>query len=145
MYVLHFNLLSRRYATSCNSDQDCAVRTLCKIHVLFSVFSHLIFSCRLLNFLYGPDFPPFKVPEEDMKFIPKSMTNETVAQTWFRLLHIIGYLVTEVVLRTCFCFDQSDLEKVATLVLLTSKSLFTTSPHHLLIQNRRQKVFDNEA
>nr|CAB3265419.1 ral GTPase-activating protein subunit beta [Phallusia mammillata] len=45
---------------------------------------------RLLTFLYGPDFPSYKVSEEDMKFIPKEMNNEVVAQTWFRVLHIIS-------------------------------------------------------
>ncbi|KAM4691267.1 ral GTPase-activating protein subunit beta isoform 2-T2 [Rhinophrynus dorsalis] len=45
---------------------------------------------RLLRFICGPSFPPFKVPEEDASLIPAEMDNECVTQTWFRFLHILS-------------------------------------------------------
>ncbi|KAI2663943.1 Ral GTPase-activating protein subunit beta [Labeo rohita] len=45
---------------------------------------------RLLRFMYGPSFPPFKVPEEDSSLIPAEMDNDCVAQTWYRFLHMLS-------------------------------------------------------
>ncbi|XP_055507936.1 ral GTPase-activating protein subunit beta isoform X5 [Leucoraja erinacea] len=45
---------------------------------------------RLLQFTYGPSFPPFKVPDEDASLIPAEMDNDCVAQTWFRVLHMLS-------------------------------------------------------
>ncbi|XP_072918378.1 ral GTPase-activating protein subunit beta isoform X6 [Hemitrygon akajei] len=45
---------------------------------------------RLLRFTYGPSFPPFKVPDEDASLIPAEMDNDCVAQTWFRVLHMLS-------------------------------------------------------
>ncbi|XP_072100908.1 ral GTPase-activating protein subunit beta isoform X6 [Mobula birostris] len=45
---------------------------------------------RLLRFTYGPSFPPFKVPDEDASLIPSEMDNDCVAQTWFRVLHMLS-------------------------------------------------------
>ncbi|XP_052456370.1 ral GTPase-activating protein subunit beta isoform X1 [Carassius gibelio] len=45
---------------------------------------------RLLRFMYGPSFPPFKVPEEDAGLIPAEMDNDCVSQTWYRFLHMLS-------------------------------------------------------
>ncbi|XP_064420531.1 ral GTPase-activating protein subunit beta [Latimeria chalumnae] len=45
---------------------------------------------RMLRFMYGPSFPPFKIPDEDANLIPAEMDNECVAQTWFRFLHMLS-------------------------------------------------------
>uniref|UniRef100_A0A8C1QKG7 Ral GTPase-activating protein subunit beta n=1 Tax=Cyprinus carpio TaxID=7962 RepID=A0A8C1QKG7_CYPCA len=45
---------------------------------------------RLLRFMYGPSFPPFKVPEEDASLIPAEMDNDCVSQTWYRFLHMLS-------------------------------------------------------
>uniref|UniRef100_A0A672MQG2 Ral GTPase activating protein non-catalytic subunit beta n=1 Tax=Sinocyclocheilus grahami TaxID=75366 RepID=A0A672MQG2_SINGR len=45
---------------------------------------------RLLRFMYGPSFPPFKVPEEDASLIPAEMDNDCVGQTWYRFLHMLS-------------------------------------------------------
>ncbi|XP_067856258.1 ral GTPase-activating protein subunit beta isoform X5 [Heptranchias perlo] len=45
---------------------------------------------RLLRFTYGPSFPPFKVPDEDANLIPAEMDNDCIAQTWFRILHMLS-------------------------------------------------------
>uniref|UniRef100_UPI00398E90BE ral GTPase-activating protein subunit beta isoform X4 n=1 Tax=Pristiophorus japonicus TaxID=55135 RepID=UPI00398E90BE len=45
---------------------------------------------RLLRFTYGPAFPPFKVPDEDATLIPPEMDNDCIAQTWFRILHMLS-------------------------------------------------------
>ncbi|XP_051986112.1 ral GTPase-activating protein subunit beta-like isoform X6 [Xyrauchen texanus] len=45
---------------------------------------------RLLRFMYGPSFPPFKVPEEDATLIPAEMDNDCVSQTWYRFLHMLS-------------------------------------------------------
>ncbi|KAI1897030.1 hypothetical protein AGOR_G00078920 [Albula goreensis] len=47
-------------------------------------------TARLLQFTYGPSFPPFKVPDEDASLIPAEMDSDCVAQTWFRFLHILS-------------------------------------------------------
>ncbi len=39
--------------------------------------------------MYGPSFPPFKVPEEDASLIPVEMDNDCVSQTWYRFLHML--------------------------------------------------------
>lgn len=64
----------------------------------------LLFVClfrrphRLLRFMYGPSFPPFKVPEEDSSLIPAEMDNDCVAQTWYRFLHMLRSAVKRTLL-----------------------------------------------
>jgi len=54
--------------------------------LIFSVFYQIF---RLLTFLYGPNFPVYKIPQDIAKYVPKAMDNEHVTQTWFRILHLI--------------------------------------------------------
>ncbi|XP_039949360.1 ral GTPase-activating protein subunit beta isoform X12 [Bactrocera tryoni] len=51
---------------------------------------NLALTARLLEFTYGPAFPELKISEEDAQLIPADMTNDCVAQTWYRLLRTIG-------------------------------------------------------
>ncbi|XP_031623328.1 ral GTPase-activating protein subunit beta isoform X4 [Contarinia nasturtii] len=51
---------------------------------------NLALTARLLEFLYGPSFPELKILEEDAQLIPSGMTNDCVAQTWYRFLRTIG-------------------------------------------------------
>ncbi|XP_050435696.1 ral GTPase-activating protein subunit beta isoform X9 [Adelges cooleyi] len=51
---------------------------------------NLALTSRLLTFMYGPDFPQLKIPIEDSQLIPPGMSNDTIAQSWFRLLQTIG-------------------------------------------------------
>ncbi|XP_055376416.1 ral GTPase-activating protein subunit beta isoform X15 [Condylostylus longicornis] len=51
---------------------------------------NLILTARLLEFSYGSSFPELKVLEEDAQLIPAGMTNDCIAQTWYRFLRIIG-------------------------------------------------------
>ncbi|ESO90184.1 hypothetical protein LOTGIDRAFT_233979 [Lottia gigantea] len=45
---------------------------------------------RLLRIMHGPDYPELVIIEnDDVQIIPEGMTNECIAQTWFRFLHII--------------------------------------------------------
>ncbi|XP_065357088.1 ral GTPase-activating protein subunit beta isoform X5 [Calliphora vicina] len=51
---------------------------------------NLALTARLLEFTYGPAFPELKISEEDAQLIPVGMTNDCVAQTWYRFLRTIG-------------------------------------------------------
>ncbi|XP_041638494.1 ral GTPase-activating protein subunit beta-like [Cheilinus undulatus] len=45
---------------------------------------------RLLALTFGPSFPQFKVPDEDVALIPADMEDERVSHTWFRFLHLLS-------------------------------------------------------
>lgn len=61
---------------------------------------NLALSARLLDFMYGSSsFPELKIPDEDIQLIPSDMTNDCVAQSWYRFLRIIGS-------PTAFCCPQ---------------------------------------
>ncbi|KRG02484.1 ral GTPase-activating protein subunit beta isoform X12 [Drosophila mojavensis] len=51
---------------------------------------NLALTARLLEFSYGPDFTQLKNAEEDSQLIPAGMSNDCVAQTWYRFLRMIG-------------------------------------------------------
>lgn len=51
---------------------------------------NLALTSRVLQFMYGPQFPNIKLSEEDSHLVPADMSNECVAQAWFRFLHTIG-------------------------------------------------------
>ncbi|ELT94828.1 hypothetical protein CAPTEDRAFT_133737 [Capitella teleta] len=51
---------------------------------------NLAFTARVLQIMYGPDFPQLHIPEEDQSLIPASTTDDCIAQCWFRFLHILG-------------------------------------------------------
>ncbi|XP_037904139.1 ral GTPase-activating protein subunit beta isoform X8 [Hermetia illucens] len=51
---------------------------------------NLALTARLLEFTYGPTFPELKIVEEDAQLIPNGMTNDCIAQTWYRFLRTIG-------------------------------------------------------
>lgn len=51
---------------------------------------NLALTARLLEFMYGPSFPELKIPDEDNLLIPLEMTNDCVAQSWYRFLRIMG-------------------------------------------------------
>ncbi|KAL4239114.1 hypothetical protein ACF0H5_003817 [Mactra antiquata] len=47
-------------------------------------------TARLLKFMYGPDYPELVVSEDDGgMLVPSDMSNDCIAQSWFRFLHII--------------------------------------------------------
>ncbi|XP_064603525.1 ral GTPase-activating protein subunit beta-like isoform X2 [Liolophura sinensis] len=48
-----------------------------------------VLTCRLLRFMYGPDYPELQLSEEDAQLLPGEITNDCVAQSWFRFLHIL--------------------------------------------------------
>ncbi|XP_017114999.1 ral GTPase-activating protein subunit beta isoform X15 [Drosophila elegans] len=51
---------------------------------------NLALTARLLEFSYGPAFPQLKNADEDNQLIPIGMSNDCVAQTWYRFLRMIG-------------------------------------------------------
>ncbi|XP_034665277.1 ral GTPase-activating protein subunit beta isoform X11 [Drosophila subobscura] len=51
---------------------------------------NLALTSRLLEFSYGPAFPQLKNADEDGQLIPVGMSNDCVAQTWYRFLRMIG-------------------------------------------------------
>uniref|UniRef100_A0A1A9UMW0 Rap-GAP domain-containing protein n=1 Tax=Glossina austeni TaxID=7395 RepID=A0A1A9UMW0_GLOAU len=51
---------------------------------------NLALTARLLDFTYGSAFPELKISEEDAQLIPAGMTDDCVAQTWYRFLRTIG-------------------------------------------------------
>ncbi|XP_017859535.1 PREDICTED: ral GTPase-activating protein subunit beta isoform X13 [Drosophila arizonae] len=51
---------------------------------------NLALTARLLEFSYGPDFTQLKNADEDSQLIPAGMSNDCVAQTWYRFLRMIG-------------------------------------------------------
>lgn len=50
----------------------------------------LALTARALEFMYGPAFPELKILEEDAQLIPQTMSNDSIAQTWYRFLRLIG-------------------------------------------------------
>ncbi|KAF7994357.1 hypothetical protein HCN44_003829 [Aphidius gifuensis] len=50
----------------------------------------LALTAKLLNIMYGPMFPELKISEEDMTLVPSTISDEAVAQAWYRLLRTIG-------------------------------------------------------
>ncbi|XP_070158722.1 ral GTPase-activating protein subunit beta isoform X2 [Polyergus mexicanus] len=50
----------------------------------------LALTARLLQIMYGPMFPELKISEEDIQLVPSTMSDEAVAQAWYRLLRTIG-------------------------------------------------------
>ncbi|XP_037958819.1 ral GTPase-activating protein subunit beta [Teleopsis dalmanni] len=51
---------------------------------------NLALTARLLEFTYGAAFPELKISDEDAQLIPAGMSNDCVAQTWYRFLRTIG-------------------------------------------------------
>ncbi|XP_056640565.1 ral GTPase-activating protein subunit beta isoform X3 [Diorhabda sublineata] len=49
---------------------------------------NLALTSKILLFMYGPTFPELKIGEDDL--IPPGMTNDCVAQSWYRFLNVIG-------------------------------------------------------
>ncbi|XP_022914595.2 ral GTPase-activating protein subunit beta isoform X2 [Onthophagus taurus] len=49
---------------------------------------NLALTSKLLIFMYGPTFPELKIGEDDL--IPPNMTNDCIAQSWYRFLNTIG-------------------------------------------------------
>ncbi|XP_030759935.1 ral GTPase-activating protein subunit beta isoform X2 [Sitophilus oryzae] len=49
---------------------------------------NLALTSKVLVFMYGPSFPELKIGEEDL--IPKNMSNDCMAQSWYRFLNTIG-------------------------------------------------------
>ncbi|CAG0878641.1 unnamed protein product [Darwinula stevensoni] len=47
-------------------------------------------AARVLKFMYGPAYADLKLPEEDANLVPANMENSTLAQTWYRMLRIMG-------------------------------------------------------
>ncbi|XP_012060103.1 PREDICTED: LOW QUALITY PROTEIN: ral GTPase-activating protein subunit beta [Atta cephalotes] len=50
----------------------------------------LALTARLLHIMYGPMFPELKISEEDTQLVQPTMSDEAVAQAWYRLLRTIG-------------------------------------------------------
>ncbi|XP_011866254.1 PREDICTED: ral GTPase-activating protein subunit beta isoform X1 [Vollenhovia emeryi] len=50
----------------------------------------LALTARLLHVMYGPMFPELKISDEDTQLVPSTMSDEAVAQAWYRLLRTIG-------------------------------------------------------
>ncbi|CAG9856330.1 unnamed protein product [Phyllotreta striolata] len=49
---------------------------------------NLALTSKVLLFMYGPAFPELKIGEEDL--IPAGMSNDCIAQSWYRFLNTIG-------------------------------------------------------
>ncbi|XP_066254147.1 ral GTPase-activating protein subunit beta isoform X7 [Euwallacea similis] len=49
---------------------------------------NLALTSKVLIFMYGANFPELKIGEEDL--IPKNMSNDCIAQSWYRFLNTIG-------------------------------------------------------
>ena len=41
--------------------------------------------------MQGPDIIELKIPEKDLELLPLDLSREVLIQTWFRVLHLIGY------------------------------------------------------
>ncbi|XP_043270594.1 ral GTPase-activating protein subunit beta isoform X3 [Venturia canescens] len=50
----------------------------------------LALTAKLLHIMYGPMFPELKINEEDAQLVPSTMSDEAVAQAWYRLLRTVG-------------------------------------------------------
>ncbi|XP_059096422.1 ral GTPase-activating protein subunit beta-like isoform X2 [Tigriopus californicus] len=51
---------------------------------------NMALTARLLGFMYGPSMPAMKIPEEDAHLVPREMTNDCVAQAWYRFINSLG-------------------------------------------------------
>ncbi|XP_067010015.2 ral GTPase-activating protein subunit beta [Anabrus simplex] len=51
---------------------------------------NLALTARMLEFMYGPTFPELKIPEEDAQLILPGVSNDCIAQSWFRFMHCLG-------------------------------------------------------
>ncbi|GAB0089243.1 ral GTPase-activating protein subunit beta [Sergentomyia squamirostris] len=51
---------------------------------------NLALTARLIDFTYGAAFPELKILEEDAQLIPAGMSNDCIAQTWYRFLRVIS-------------------------------------------------------
>lgn len=51
---------------------------------------NLALTSRVIQFMYGPTFPELKISDEDAQLIPSGITNDCIAQTWYRFLRTIG-------------------------------------------------------
>ncbi|CAH0560851.1 unnamed protein product [Brassicogethes aeneus] len=49
---------------------------------------NLALTSKVLVFMYGPNFPELKIGEDDI--IPYGMSNDCIAQSWYRFLNTIG-------------------------------------------------------
>ncbi|KAJ8919438.1 hypothetical protein NQ315_016536, partial [Exocentrus adspersus] len=49
---------------------------------------NLALTSKVLVFMYGPSFPELKIGEDDL--IPQGMSNDCIAQSWYRFLNTIG-------------------------------------------------------
>ncbi|CAH1959125.1 unnamed protein product [Acanthoscelides obtectus] len=49
---------------------------------------NLALTSKVLVFMYGPSFPELKIGEDDI--IPPGMSNDCIAQSWYRFLNTIG-------------------------------------------------------
>lgn len=49
---------------------------------------NLALTAKVLTFMYGPNFPELKIGDDDL--IPQGMTNDCIAQSWYRFLNTIG-------------------------------------------------------
>ncbi|XP_018579922.1 ral GTPase-activating protein subunit beta isoform X2 [Anoplophora glabripennis] len=49
---------------------------------------NLALTSKVLIFMYGPSFPELKIGEDDL--IPQGMSNDCIAQSWYRFLNTIG-------------------------------------------------------
>ncbi|CAG9768936.1 unnamed protein product [Ceutorhynchus assimilis] len=49
---------------------------------------NLALTSKVLVFMYGPDFPELKIGEDNL--IPRNMSNDCIAQSWYRFLNTIG-------------------------------------------------------
>ncbi|XP_049826190.1 ral GTPase-activating protein subunit beta isoform X3 [Aethina tumida] len=49
---------------------------------------NLALTSKVLTFMYGPNFPELKIGDEDI--IPMGMSNDCIAQSWYRFLNTIG-------------------------------------------------------
>ncbi|XP_046418146.1 ral GTPase-activating protein subunit beta isoform X4 [Neodiprion fabricii] len=50
----------------------------------------LALTAKLLQVMYGPMFPELKISDEDAHLVPQTMSDEAVAQSWYRLLRTVG-------------------------------------------------------
>ncbi|XP_025089592.1 ral GTPase-activating protein subunit beta-like isoform X4 [Pomacea canaliculata] len=50
---------------------------------------NLILTAQMIRIMYGLDYPQLIISEEDNQIIPTDMSQECIAQAWFRFLHIV--------------------------------------------------------
>ncbi|XP_059176419.1 ral GTPase-activating protein subunit beta-like isoform X2 [Physella acuta] len=46
-------------------------------------------TASMLKIMYGPEFPEMTIGEEESQLLPADMSSESIAQCWFRFLHIL--------------------------------------------------------